>query len=273
MADRIADNADAHRRRTEAQGAPAPGRRDRAGARRRGRPADAAREASRKPLGDDVSVQIPPVDDGKFVNRLTGKAGDAKALPKADAQGDRRRRQAEPTKADAAPSAAPTAAPRRRRRPTADRRADAADADAERRRAEPAPKVGAEAGAERRRQRREAERRRRRRLRRAAPAPRPPRRAAPATPAAAAPPRSGRRAKAEGFVVQLAAFADDKGANALANKLKKARLRRLHRAGRDQRAARCGACASAATRRGPRRTPRATKLKGEGYSGIVAPAK
>jgi len=41
-------------------------------------------EKERGPLGDDVSVQIPPVDEGKFVNRLTGKAGDAKALPKAD---------------------------------------------------------------------------------------------------------------------------------------------------------------------------------------------
>jgi DedD protein len=41
-------------------------------------------EKEPRPLGDDVSVQIPPVDEGKFVNRLTGKAGDAKALPKAD---------------------------------------------------------------------------------------------------------------------------------------------------------------------------------------------
>ena len=41
-------------------------------------------EKEPRPLGDDVSVQIPPVDEGKFVNRLTGKAGDAKALPKAE---------------------------------------------------------------------------------------------------------------------------------------------------------------------------------------------
>ena len=33
-----------------------------------------------KPLGEDVAVRIPPVDDGKFVNRLSdkGKADSAK---------------------------------------------------------------------------------------------------------------------------------------------------------------------------------------------------
>ena len=41
-------------------------------------------EKEPRPLGDDVSVKIPPVDEGKFINRLTGKSGDAKALPKAD---------------------------------------------------------------------------------------------------------------------------------------------------------------------------------------------
>src|SRR5437899_425949 len=29
-------------------------------------------ESEPKPLGEDVSVKIPPVDDGKFVNRLSG---------------------------------------------------------------------------------------------------------------------------------------------------------------------------------------------------------
>ncbi len=41
------------------------------------------------------------------------------------------------------------------------------------------------------------------------------------------PPRS---ADGDGFSVQLAAFADDKGANSLANKLKKSGFRRVHRA-------------------------------------------
>ena len=30
-------------------------------------------ESDPKPLGEDVSVKIPPVDDGKFVNRLNEK--------------------------------------------------------------------------------------------------------------------------------------------------------------------------------------------------------
>src|SRR3954465_13294488 len=28
-------------------------------------------ETEQKPLGDDVAVKIPPIDDGKFVNRLS----------------------------------------------------------------------------------------------------------------------------------------------------------------------------------------------------------
>src|SRR5512138_2998887 len=36
-------------------------------------------EREPRPLGDDVSVKIPPVDDGKFVNRLNGPQ--AKAEP------------------------------------------------------------------------------------------------------------------------------------------------------------------------------------------------
>src|SRR4029453_7490344 len=43
-------------------------------------------EKEPRPLGDDVSVQIPPVDQGKFVNRLTEKAGDAKTPPKSDSK-------------------------------------------------------------------------------------------------------------------------------------------------------------------------------------------
>src|SRR4030095_8195695 len=40
-----------------------------------------------KPRGDDVSVQIPPVDEGRFINRLTGRESkgtksDTKALPR-----------------------------------------------------------------------------------------------------------------------------------------------------------------------------------------------
>src|SRR4030095_13613717 len=47
-------------------------------------------EKDPKPLGDDVSVQIPPVDEGRFINRLTGRESkgtksDTKALPRSAA--------------------------------------------------------------------------------------------------------------------------------------------------------------------------------------------
>ena len=48
-------------------------------------------ESDPKPLGEDVSVRIPPVDDGKFVNRLNdaSKAPAAKpTAPKTDARSD-----------------------------------------------------------------------------------------------------------------------------------------------------------------------------------------
>ena len=52
-------------------------------------------ESDPKPLGEEVSVKIPPVDDGKFVNRLTDPKAKA-AAAKADAQ------RAEAAKAEAA---------------------------------------------------------------------------------------------------------------------------------------------------------------------------
>ena len=42
-------------------------------------------EKEPKPLGDDVSVQIPPVDEGRFVNRLT-PPGVPKSVAKSDAK-------------------------------------------------------------------------------------------------------------------------------------------------------------------------------------------
>jgi DedD protein len=39
-------------------------------------------ESDPKPLGDDVSIQIPPIDSGKFITRLSpGKGADGKAAP------------------------------------------------------------------------------------------------------------------------------------------------------------------------------------------------
>jgi len=89
---------------------------------------------------------------------------------------------------------------------------------------------------------------------------------APAGDAAAAP------AKAEGFVVQLAAFADDKGANALANKLKKSGYAAFVQPVETSRGTlwrvRVGGYGSR-----PEADAARVALKGEGYSGIVAPAQ
>ena len=64
-------------------------------------------EKEPRPLGDDVSVRIPPVDESKFVNRLTGKTGDAKALPKAETKAIA----AAPGKSDVKPDVAAESAP------------------------------------------------------------------------------------------------------------------------------------------------------------------
>src|SRR6266576_5590480 len=38
-------------------------------------------ESDPKPLGDDIAVKIPPVDDGKFVNQLSGPQGKSEPPP------------------------------------------------------------------------------------------------------------------------------------------------------------------------------------------------
>ena len=245
-------------------------------------------EKEPRPLGDDVSVQIPPVDEGKFVNRLTGKAGEIKALPKADgktsagAAANRSEPKAEvavdaPALAGAAPSSPPAPMAAAASEPIAPRKSVT---DAEQRvlapAAKPAPKAEAKAapvaepkGAP------QAEAN-------AAPAPEPgsgPKLvAADASPAAASaaqtPPAASAAAsaKAEGFVVQLAAFADDKGANALANKLKKSGYAAFVQPVETSRGTlwrvRVGGYGSR-----PEADAARVKLKGEGFSGIVAPAQ
>lgn len=60
-------------------------------------------ESEPKPLGEDVSVQIPPIDTGKFVNPLSpGKAPDAKAIE------GKRDKKPLPVEAAPADSAVPT---------------------------------------------------------------------------------------------------------------------------------------------------------------------
>ena len=152
-------------------------------------------ESDPKPLGDDVSIQIPPIDSGKFITPLSpakgsdGKADRSAPLPPSpppaqagatsDAAGD-----AKPSGADAASNAAEPAP----RSPN-----DVAPS--------PAPKATS--------------------LITATPDVQKP--AADAPKGASADPRpTEAHATATGFVVQLAAFADAKSAASLASKLKSA---------------------------------------------------
>jgi DedD protein len=259
-------------------------------------------EKEPRPLGGEVSVQIPPIDEGKFVNRLTGKAGDTKALPKVESKAP-----AVPDKSDAKPGqpapsapapASPTvspegapaakksvteaeqrvlapganAAPKAEARPIAvpesggtTKTAPKAEAPAALTpppKSDPKPAVAASNPAP------------------AATGQSPPaapaavplatNSAIPATAPAAAP--AVPAANAEGFVVQLAAFADDKGANALASKLKKSGYAAYVQPVETSRGTlwrvRVGGYAS----RPEAEAARAT-LKGEGYNGMTAPAQ
>jgi len=169
-------------------------------------------EKEPKPLGDDVSVQIPPVDEGRFVNRLTPKSAaksDARPLPKAPPP-----KTESPAVSSVAPDGTPPAESSAPQAPATPAATPAPSAPSPRKSvleaeqkvltgatrttapAKPESAVVAAAPAST-----------------AAPAPAVAPVPAPAQPA----PSAG-----EGFAVQIAAFTDDKGANALAGKLKKA---------------------------------------------------
>jgi len=216
-------------------------------------------ESDPRPLGEDVSVRIPPVDDGKFVNKLNearGKGDTPRSAAPAPAPVT-----ATPPAAAPAPatSASGDAAPRKSladaektvltpgtRPPAPEPKSPAKATEATKannvaKAAEPAPPKGepaakADAAAK-----------------------------AAAAPATAEPPR-------EGFVVQLAAFSDDKGANALANKLKLAG----HPAYTETITTSRGTLWRVRVGGFPSRDAAAMsrdKLKGEGHAGIVVPAK
>lgn len=162
-------------------------------------------ESEPKPLGEDVSVKIPPIDDGKFVNRLSGAKDDA------DKPKDVRKEAKEAPPTEASPNksiadteqtpVAPAAKPPKYDTTIASGTAPTSDAPkmtgaVPAAPVESAPPPNVEPS----------------------PAPK-----VPATPAAnePKPPMPARAGSAkEGFAVQLAAFSDDKGANALATRLK-----------------------------------------------------
>ena len=209
-------------------------------------------ESEPKPLGEDVSVRIPPEDNAKFVNRLSDKSTKSNAVvsvPKSE-QGK------ESGKAN--PTTGPAALPESTSAVTNVPAPKKSIALAEQKVLGAAVKPAGTA----------------------APAPAP---AAVAVPAAVPAPAGNTTtvepskdatadAPREGYSVQLAAFADDKGANALANKLK----RDAYPAYTEPLTTSKGTLWR--VRVGPYPSRDAAidvrdKLKGEGYSGIVAVAK
>lgn len=209
-----------------------------------------------KPLGEDVAVKIPPEDSSRFVNRLSDKA--AKGNP-TSAKGEATR---EPAKVDSAPAAgtAPASSSETTGTPTIATNVPPPKksiAQAEQIMLGAPNKASAATS----------------------PAPTPVPAAAPTAVTAPTPTPTpglstvapGDHAK-EGFSVQLAAFADDKGANSLANKLKRAAYPAYTEPLATSKGTlwrvRVGPFASRDEAIGVR-----DKLKGEGYSGIVAAAK
>jgi DedD protein len=213
-------------------------------------------ESDPKPLGEDVSVTIPAQDNGKFVNRLSDKGAKTGATAPAGTSEPVKEPAKEPSKPDAAPAQAAQPEPGSTGSSVPPPKKSIATAEQKMlvgasKPATAVPPSTSSAGPA------------------AMPAAPPASTGTAATPAAVDPAKDAPR---EGFSVQLAAFADDKGANALANKLKRA----------DYPAYTEPLTTSKGTlwrvRVGPYPSRESAidvrdKLKSEGYSGIVAAAK
>jgi DedD protein len=149
-------------------------------------------ESDPKPLGDDVSIRIPPIDNSKFITPLSpAKGADGKAVP------DRAGTSTSPPSAAAAPDAAveakPVGALNASGKPVETAQRAAPDVAPS-----PAPTATSIITAK----------------------PEPLKPAAPAAKSESGATRPDVVSAAGGFVVQLAAFADAKAAPALASKLK-----------------------------------------------------
>lgn len=219
-------------------------------------------EKEPRPLGDEVSVKIPPIDEGKFVNRLSPKEPAGAASKAAPAPAAEPKPAPQPPAATPAPAAADSTPPATAAPPAAK-----SLADAEQRVLAPPTKTPAAAPPPTDAKPRPA-------------APAAETATAPAAPVAvpaappAAPPVSAATAQPpakDGFVVQLAAFSDDKGANALAGKLKKAGhaayVEPVQTSHGTLWRVRVGGFATRADADAAR-----AKLKDAGHAGIVAPA-
>jgi len=196
-------------------------------------------ESDPKPLGEDVSVRIPPVDDSKFVSKLADK-GKAPAEPPIVANATTEPPKAEPAAPVASPAAQATPAKDVAAPPPAPSRAltqaeqrvispqskpasatDGPGSPATAASKAPAPVTGGTATpATGGTAAPAAEAAKAVDATKATKADEPAKSAA--VPKAADAPKSAEPAAAGAYSVQLAAFADDKGANSLAAKLKRA---------------------------------------------------
>ncbi|HEY3532900.1 MAG TPA: SPOR domain-containing protein [Casimicrobiaceae bacterium] len=198
-------------------------------------------ETEQKPLGEDVSVKIPPVDEGKFVNRLNDpKAAPAKPqdaapsaaesapspatsdaaartsrydtrvpdAPNAATQGTASSDSAAPTRSSIPSAPAPQAADAHASNATPDKAASGSE--------KPVIITDKGASASERSASSTSERTR------ASTSERPSATTSERSSASAGERPSAASAHRDGFAVQLAAFADDKGANSLAGRLKRA---------------------------------------------------
>jgi DedD protein len=226
-------------------------------------------ESDPKPLGDDVSVKIPPIDDGKFVNRLnepqskpesskTEPANDVRkeSPPQPDAAAHKSVAEAEkaviapPVKAPKYDTAIPsekvaTASPPLSAAPVPTAPPTAAESP------QPAPSTATETKT---------------------PAVASAQTDSKAIVASAVPVMPSAQSARDGFAVQLAAYSDDKGANALASRLKRSGYPAYTEPLKTSRGTlwrvRVGPYPSRDAATGVR-----DKLKAEGQSGIVASAK
>jgi DedD protein len=223
-------------------------------------------ESDPKPLGDDVSVKIPPVDEGKFVNRLNepqSKIDANRSDASASSAKDARRESSPPSEsaplksiadAEKAVIAPPARAPKYDTSVPSEKIASAAPST-------PPPVPSAPVSTEA-----------------ATPSPQPESKP-PAVPteakgvvAAPSPSPAAVQSLREGFAVQLAAYSDDKGANALASRLKRSGYPAYTEPLKTSRGTlwrvRVGPYASRDAATGVR-----DRLKAEGQSGIVASAR
>ena len=204
-------------------------------------------ESDPKPLGDDVAVKIPPVDDGKFINQLNAPQGksEAPSNPAKDARKDTPPQTDSPAHKSVADAEKSVVAP-----PMKISKYDTSISPTS-----PAPPPVAAPPA--------------------VVAPEPSAAKSEAKSQSAAPPdtaTASTQALREGFAVQLAAYSDDKGANALASRLKRSGYPAYTEPLKTSRGTlwrvRVGPYPSRDAATGVR-----DKLKAEGQSGIVASAR